>query len=138
MELDGFEQLLDMDIEFEDYIDQTDDCDVSFNNLNNIIGHIEDIVISENFQVGIEHFTLEVFIILFLFSKTLQTDFLDKYCTLFTNEEENKIYYTDIFNEYTKVIEEFILVNLNKNIPNINMGDFLTELRYFGYVSKTD
>lgn len=49
---------------------------------------------------------------------------------LFTNEEENKIYYMDIFNEYTKLIEEFILVNLNKNIPNIDMGQFLSELRY--------
>lgn len=48
---------------------------------------------------------------------------------LFTNEEENKIYYMDIFNEYTKLIEEFILLNLNQIQPHIDMSSFLTELR---------
>lgn len=60
MGLDSLDQSLNMDIEFEEYIDQAEDCDVSFNNLNSIIGHIEDIVISENFQVSIEnYFNLE-------------------------------------------------------------------------------
>lgn len=49
---------------------------------------------------------------------------------LFTNEEENKIYYMDIFNQYTKTIEEFILQSLNKIAPNIDMDLFLSELRY--------
>lgn len=48
---------------------------------------------------------------------------------LFTNEEENKIFYMDIFNEYTRLIEEFILENLNKMAPNIDMNSFLSELR---------
>lgn len=47
----------------------------------------------------------------------------------FTNEEENKIYYMDIFNEYTKLIEEFILDHLDQTDPHIDMGSFLTELR---------
>lgn len=59
----------------------------------------------------------------------MQTDFLDKYCMHFTNEEENKIYYMDIFNEYTKLIEEFILTNLNQRQPNIDINVFLSELR---------
>lgn len=48
---------------------------------------------------------------------------------LFTNEEENKIYYTEIFNQYTKIIEEFILESLNNIAPNIDMDSFLSELR---------
>lgn len=61
--------------------------------------------------------------------KELQTDFLEKNCMLFTNEEENKIYYMDIFNQYTKTIEEFILESLNNIAPNIDMDSFLSELR---------
>lgn len=61
--------------------------------------------------------------------KELQTDFLEKNCMLFTNEEENKIYYTEIFNQYTKIIEEFILESLNNIAPNIDMDSFLSELR---------
>lgn len=63
------------------------------------------------------------------FLKELQTNFLDKNCMQFTNEEENKICYMDVFNEYTKLIEEFILENLNKKAPNIDMNTFLAELR---------
>ena len=59
----------------------------------------------------------------------MQSEFLDKHCMQFTNEEENKIYYTDIFNEYTKLIEEFILTNLNQRQPNIDINLFLSELR---------
>lgn len=47
----------------------------------------------------------------------------------FTNEEENKICYTEIFNEYTKLIEEFILSNLNQIAPQVDIGAFLIELR---------
>lgn len=56
-------------------------------------------------------------------------DFLDKHCMHFTNEEENKIYYMDIFNKYTQLIEEFILANINKFNPLIDMGAFLSDLR---------
>lgn len=59
----------------------------------------------------------------------MQTKFFDKHCMLFTNEEENKIFYMDIFNEYTKLIEEFILTNLNQRQPNIDINSFLSELR---------
>lgn len=60
----------------------------------------------------------------------MQTEFLDKHCMEFTNEEENKIVYTVIFNEYTKLLEEFILSNLRQRQPNIDINRFLSELRY--------
>lgn len=47
----------------------------------------------------------------------------------FTNEEENKIIYMDIFNNYTKIIEDFILENLKRVAPTIDMNSFLSELR---------
>lgn len=48
----------------------------------------------------------------------------------FTNEEENKIIYMEIFNEYTTKIEDFIMSNLNKRAANFDMNAFLHELRY--------
>lgn len=60
----------------------------------------------------------------------MQTDFFERHCMQFTNEEENKIIYTDIFNEYTRLIEEFILTNLRQRQPNIDINLFLSELRY--------
>lgn len=36
----------------------------------------------------------------------------------------------DIFNEYTKLIEEFILTSLNQRQSNIDINSFLSELRF--------
>lgn len=47
----------------------------------------------------------------------------------FDNEEENKIHYMDIFNEYTTTIEEFIMAKLKENATNIDLNAFLTELK---------
>ncbi|XP_055300807.1 ADP-ribosylation factor-like protein 2-binding protein [Sitodiplosis mosellana] len=99
-----------MEIELDEDMVQVDGCESPTNDFNSIIGHIEDIVISDKFQ-------------------EVQTEFLEKNCMLFTNEEENKIYYMDIFNQYTKLIEEFILDSLNNIAPDIDMDSFLSELR---------
>lgn len=64
-----------------------------------------------------------------MFLKELQRNFLDQNCMIFTNEEENKICYMEIFNEYTKLIEAFIFDNLKIISPNIDMDDFLRELK---------
>lgn len=64
-----------------------------------------------------------------VFLQEMQTEFLNRHCMQFTNEEENKIYYMDIFNAYTKLIEEFILSSLRQRQPNIDINLFLTELR---------
>jgi len=34
--------------------------------------------------------------------------FLDEYCIVFDNEEENKLEYTSIHNEFKKLVEELI------------------------------
>lgn len=48
---------------------------------------------------------------------------------LFTNEEENKIHYMEIFDEYTKLIENFIFDNLKIALPNIDLDSFIMELK---------
>ncbi|RZF45348.1 hypothetical protein LSTR_LSTR002791 [Laodelphax striatellus] len=74
-----------------------------------IIGHIEDILVEEEYH-------------------KLQNDFLEKYWQEFENSEENKLVYTDIFNEYVKLLEEHIEKRLNDLVPNFSMAAFLEDL----------
>ncbi len=39
--------------------------------------------------------------------------------------EENKLIYTEIYQEYTKVVEEFIEEQLKRRIENFDMKEFL-------------
>ncbi|KAL7302141.1 ADP-ribosylation factor-like protein 2-binding protein [Trichogramma pretiosum] len=73
------------------------------------IGYIEDLLMDEQFQ-------------------SLQQNFLDKYWREFEPVEENKLIYTDVFNEYNKIIESYITVRLEKSIPNFSMEGFISEL----------
>ena len=41
------------------------------------------------------------------------------------NVEENKLIYTEIYQEYTKTVEDFIEEQLQKRIENFCMKDFL-------------
>ena len=41
------------------------------------------------------------------------------------NVEENKLIYTEIYDEYTKTVEEFIEEQLKQRIENFSMKDFL-------------
>lgn len=54
MGLDFIEGSLNMEIEVDENMEQRDGCGSPTNNFNTIIGHIEDIVISDNFQVKIK------------------------------------------------------------------------------------
>lgn len=74
-----------------------------------VVGHIEDIVVSDIFQ-------------------NTNDKFLDKYCTDFEDTEENKLAYTPIFNEYVLKIEKLIETELHKRMPNFDMGSFMIEL----------
>lgn len=58
-----------------------------------MIGHIEEIVISKNWQfiVG-QNF------------KNIQNNFLNENCDIFENSEENKLCYTEIHQKYVKKI----------------------------------
>lgn len=48
----------------------------------------------------------------------------------FTDEEENRIYYMDIFNAYTSTIEDFVLAKLRAHVSDHNITGFLHELKY--------
>lgn len=103
------------------------------NFFDRIIGFIEDIVISTEFQVNSNY--LEYFYIQLLSSKASylpqqkQSEFLEKNYELFTDDEENRICYMDIFNEYTAIIENFIMDHLKESVCDAELNRFLTELR---------
>ncbi|KAJ7337213.1 ADP-ribosylation factor-like protein 2-binding protein [Desmophyllum pertusum] len=69
------------------------------------VGHIEDIIMEERFQ-------------------TLQHDFKEKYYHHFTDDEENKLIYTDIFKEYVGLVENYIQGELKNRISGFSMEDF--------------
>ncbi|KAL1124171.1 hypothetical protein AAG570_001941, partial [Ranatra chinensis] len=59
----------------------------------------------------------------------LQKNFLDKYFSEFDEEEENKLCYTGIFQEYISLIENYIESKLKASLPNFNMEEFYEELK---------
>merc|ERR1719266_2094511 len=79
------------------------------NAFDQIVGAIEDIVIDDQFQ-------------------DLQTELLEKHFHHFDSSEENKLIYTDIFNEYTVEIEKYIETALLQKVPDFHMDTFLEEL----------
>lgn len=74
-----------------------------------IIGHIEDLLLEENFQA-------------------LQHTFLEKYWNVFEPVEDNKLIYTDIFNEYNKAVEAYIVDYLKKIMPQFTIDTLLQQL----------
>ncbi|XP_014278211.1 ADP-ribosylation factor-like protein 2-binding protein [Halyomorpha halys] len=74
-----------------------------------IIGHIEDILIDEEF--------LE-----------LQKCILEKHCEEFDETEENKLCYTSVFEEYVSIMESYIEQRLKKEIIGFDLEEFYEEL----------
>ncbi|CAI2738443.1 unnamed protein product, partial [Dicrocoelium dendriticum] len=56
---------------------------------NEAIGHLEDIMISDEFQ-------------------TLQENFINEHCYCFSDSSENKLCYTDIHMKYVDIVERFL------------------------------
>lgn len=52
MRIDKIASILSMEIELDEDVVQSEGCDLTTTDFNSIIGHIEDIVISERFQVS--------------------------------------------------------------------------------------
>lgn len=75
-----------------------------------IIGCIEEIVIDTQFL-------------------RKQINFLDKYWQEFDVSDENKLIYTDIFNQYIDHIEKYIEKELVKRIPGFRMSYLENQLR---------
>ncbi|KDR10997.1 ADP-ribosylation factor-like protein 2-binding protein [Zootermopsis nevadensis] len=101
----GFESKCSDDLEIVST--QASDQDIFF---DSVIGHIEDILMEENFQ-------------------ELQKCFMEKYWHEFEDEEENKLCYMNIFKEYTDTIEKHIEIHLVKMIPNFSMDEFIEQLQ---------
>ena len=90
----------------EEILLENDDSD----NFNIIIGCLEETVMGETFQ-------------------NLQSQFMDKYYKQFEESEENKLEYTQIFNEYVDKIEKYVDSELKKVLPEFNMHSFLDEVK---------
>ncbi|XP_017761473.1 PREDICTED: ADP-ribosylation factor-like protein 2-binding protein, partial [Eufriesea mexicana] len=95
-------------------INTDEDMEQSSKNLEDnlfdeIIGHIEDMLLEDEFHA-------------------IQKKFLDNYWNVFEPIEENKLIYTNIFNEYNKAVENYIVSYLQKVIPHFNIDTFLEYL----------
>ncbi|XP_073832719.1 ADP-ribosylation factor-like protein 2-binding protein [Musca autumnalis] len=74
-----------------------------------VIGHIEDIVLCDEFH-------------------QMQEDFLEQHWHRFEATEENKLEYMDIFEEYSNKFENYIMQELQKRMENFDIGKFVEEL----------
>lgn len=74
--------------------------------LDAVIGCIEDIIMEDEFQ-------------------QLQQSFMEKYYTEFDDSDENKLIYTQIFNEYVNLLEKYLEQQLMWRIPNFNINSFM-------------
>uniref|UniRef100_A0AAV2KZ44 ADP-ribosylation factor-like protein 2-binding protein n=1 Tax=Knipowitschia caucasica TaxID=637954 RepID=A0AAV2KZ44_KNICA len=70
------------------------------------IGCIEDIIVEDGFQ-------------------KLQQSFMEKYYREFDISEENKLEYTQIFNDYVDLLEKHLEQQLLERIPDFNMNNFI-------------
>lgn len=76
------------------------------NEFDDMVALVEEVIFSEEFQ-------------------NLQDNFFKKHCTVFEDTEENKLEYTPIFKEYTKIMERTLESQLKKQSKNIfNMKKF--------------
>lgn len=73
--------------------------------LDVLVGHIENIILSDEFVA-------------------LRESFMHEHCHKFEDAEENKLEYTDIFTQYTKLIEGHIERELSSREKGFNMNAF--------------
>ncbi|KAK7891149.1 hypothetical protein WMY93_023112 [Mugilogobius chulae] len=71
-----------------------------------VIGCIEDIIVEDEFQ-------------------QLQQGFMEKYYSEFDDSDENKLLYTQIFNDYVDLLEKHLEQQLTERIPDFNMNAFI-------------
>ncbi|KAG4106763.1 ADP-ribosylation factor-like 2 binding protein [Neocallimastix lanati (nom. inval.)] len=76
---------------------------------DSIIGAIEDIILDDEFT-------------------TLQEKFFKENCEVFEEGEENKLIYTEIFDNYTEKIENYLDTKLKQQFSWFDMSEFLIML----------
>mmetsp|Transcript_16858 Transcript_16858/g.31578 ORF Transcript_16858/g.31578 Transcript_16858/m.31578 type:complete len:222 (+) Transcript_16858:110-775(+) len=54
----------------------------------------------------------------------LQNDFCEQHCEVFEDTEESKLVYTDLFSQYTELIEGYIIGRLTLEIDDFSMDKF--------------
>ncbi|XP_045595507.1 ADP-ribosylation factor-like protein 2-binding protein isoform X2 [Procambarus clarkii] len=77
--------------------------------LDTLVGHIENIILSDEFS-------------------SLREDFLKQHCHVFEDKDENKLEYMDIYKQYTNMIEAHIEKELSNLDSSFEMASFLQEL----------
>ncbi|CAK9024434.1 Stearoyl-CoA desaturase (Acyl-CoA desaturase) (Delta(9)-desaturase) (Delta-9 desaturase) (Fatty acid desaturase) [Durusdinium trenchii] len=75
------------------------------NEFDEIVGALEEIIMDPRFV-------------------KLQSEFCRRHCNRFHKDDENKLEYTDIFNEYTQTIETYLESRLKRCIPGFRMDKF--------------
>lgn len=75
-----------------------------------IVGQLEEIIMEPEFQ-------------------EMQERFMQTNCGHFEDKDENKLIYTDIFNQYTQAVEDYIERSLTKNLPGFTMDSFMEMLQ---------
>ncbi|TRY74965.1 hypothetical protein TCAL_04963 [Tigriopus californicus] len=80
---------------------------------NNIIGSIEDIMVSPGFLA-------------------LQRSLLERFCEQFDGStEENNLIHMELFQEYNQSIESFIMQELAKQVEDFSLESFAEELKSY-------
>lgn len=59
---------------------------------------------------------------------TTQGDFFEKYYRAFEDDDENKLIYTEIFNEYVEMIDNLIMKRLKKELPWFDINHLLKQI----------
>ncbi|XP_002737955.2 ADP-ribosylation factor-like protein 2-binding protein [Saccoglossus kowalevskii] len=98
------------DMEFQEENLCSSSSSISDTKFDMTIGHIEDIIMDDDFQ-------------------DMQQNFMEKNYVHFEDTEENKFIYTDIFKEYTDLIEKFIEDKLTARMPGFVMSEFTRQLQ---------
>lgn len=54
----------------------------------------------------------------------LQDDFFDRHCDRFDDSDENPLYYTEIFNDYGKLLDEYLSKRIKEKLPAFKLDTF--------------
>ncbi|KAJ1549787.1 ADP-ribosylation factor-like protein 2-binding protein, partial [Nowakowskiella sp. JEL0078] len=92
-----------INFEDEEYFESNSRDDEMF---DTVVGELEEMLIDNKFV-------------------SLQESFFSKYCESFTDDEENKLLYTEVFQNYTQTIEKFIESRLKNRLPCFSMAEFM-------------
>nr|CAB3222885.1 ADP-ribosylation factor-like protein 2-binding protein [Phallusia mammillata] len=102
-------EAIDMSVEEMEFTVELNQMSEESRRFDDIIGTIEEIIMSDTFQ-------------------EIQHGFMEKYYLEFEDTEENKFIYTDIFQEYSSIIEKYLESELKQRIPWFSMSKFSSSL----------